>query len=377
MQPFKTRIARLVEQLAPTLPGPAAEVVRAALGVGEPSDNGLKPFPCLGRPGIMPDLSALLGRRGPLRRPRAEEPAPDTGGGSFTSHTSPTPSGVTSFKLFEPGLPEPPTALVVMLHGCTQNADDFAAGTRMNALARDYNLLVAYPEQGRAANPSRCWNWFLARHQRRGDGEPAAIAAVIATVASRHGIAAGRVMIAGLSAGGAMAAIMAEAYPELFAAVAIHSGLPVGAAHDVSSAFAAMRHAASTTGRGAEIAPVPGGVPTIVFHGDADSTVDPGNATAIVARLNAREAGLRPSTEQGVQPNGRPWTKVTGRDAAGRLRFESWTVKGAPHAWSGGSAAGSYTDPSGPDASGEMVRFFSDQLGLHPASRSPRILAAG
>lgn len=373
MQPFKTRIARLVEQLAPTLPGSAAEVVRAALGVGEPVDRAPQPFPCLARPGLMPDLSGLLGRRGPLHRlqPGADE---GTAGGTFTAHAVSTPAGLASYKLFEPGLPEPPTALVVMLHGCTQSADDFAAGTRMNALAQAHNLLVAYPEQARAANPSRCWNWFLARNQRRGEGEPAAIAAVIGAVAAAHGIAAGRVMVAGLSAGGAMAAIMAEAYPDLFAAVGIHSGLPVGAAHDVSSAFAAMRHAAGPV---AAVAPVLRGVPAIVFHGDADSTVDPGNATAIVARLNAREAGLRPATQHGAQPNGRSWTKATGRDAAGRLRFESWTVKGAPHAWSGGSPAGSYTDPAGPDASAEMVRFFRDQLALDAAANDPRRLAAG
>lgn len=377
MQPFKTKLARLVEQLAPNLPGSAAEVVRSALGVGEPSDSAPKPFPCMARPGIMPDLSALLGRRGAARRPQPGDPASGAGaaGGTFTTHAPAAPSGIASYKLFEPGLPEPPTALVVMLHGCTQSADDFAAGTRVNVLARAHNLLVAYPEQTRAANPSRCWNWFLTRNQRRGEGEPAAIAALIGELTAAHGIDAGRVMVAGLSAGGAMAAIMAEAYPELLAAVGIHSGLPVGAAHDVSSAFTAMRRAAP--GPAAGVAPMPHGVPTIVFHGDADSTVDPGNAAAIVARLNAREAGLRPATQQGIQPNGRPWTKVTGRDAAGRLRFESWTVKGAPHAWSGGSSSGSYTDPSGPDASGEMVRFFCDQLGMGAATQDPRRLAAG
>lgn len=374
MQPFKTRIARLVEQLAPTLPGSAAEVVRAALGVGETTDGAPKPFPCLARPGLMPDLTALLGRRSPLHRPRPGDPAGGSAGGTFTTHTSSSPAGVHSYKLFEPGLPEPPTALVVMLHGCTQNADDFAAGTRMNAMARAENLLVVYPEQARGANPSGCWNWFLTRNQRRGAGEPAAIAAIIGSVMATYGIEAGRIMVAGLSAGGAMAAIMAEAYPELFAAVGIHSGLPVGAAHDVASAFAAMRHA--TKGAVAGAAPTVGGVPTIIFHGDADSTVDPGNAAAIVARLNTREAGLRSATQHGVQPNGRSWTKATGRDAAGRLRFESWTVKGATHAWSGGSPTGSYTDPSGPDASGEMIRFFCDQLGM-AASKDPRRLLAG
>lgn len=375
MQPFKTRIARLVEQLAPTLPGSAAEAVRAALGVGKPAEGPPTSFPCLARPGLMPDLSALLGWRNPLQRPQPGTSDGSPGNGTFTSHAASTPAGLITYKLFEPGQPEPPTALVVMLHGCTQSADDFAAGTRMNTLAQAHNLLVAYPEQARAANPSRCWNWFLARNQRRGEGEPAAIAAVIGAVAAAHGIAAGRVMVAGLSAGGAMAAIMAEAYPELFAAVGIHSGLPVGAAHDVSSAFTAMRHAAARPA--AAIAPGSSGVPAIVFHGDADATVDPGNATAIVARLSAREAGLRTATQQGVQPSGRNWTKASGRDAAGRLRFESWTVAGAPHAWSGGSPAGSYTDPSGPDASAEMVRFFRDQLERHAAANDPRRLMAG
>ena len=375
MQPFKAKIARLVEQLAPTLPASAAEVVRAALGVGEPQGGAPKAFPCLAPPGLMPDLSALLGRRGALRRPHPGAPDPGTTGGRFTAHAVATSAGAAPYKLFEPRLAVPPTALVVMLHGCTQSADDFAAGTRMNALATVHNLLVAYPEQGRAANPSRCWNWFLTSNQRRDEGEPAAIAAVVRAVMAEHGIAPGRVMVAGLSAGGAMAAIMAEAYPELFGAAAIHSGLPVGAAHDMASAFAAMRRAAPRSP--AEGGLVVRGVPTIVFHGDADATVDPGNAAAIVARLSAREAGLRPATEHGVQPNGRSWTKETGRDGAGRLRFESWTIKGAPHAWSGGSPAGSYTDPSGPDASAEMVRFFREQVGTGVASDDPRRLAAG
>lgn len=172
-----------------------------------------------------------------------------------------------------------------------------------------------------------------------------------------------------------MAAIMAEAYPELLGAVGIHSGLPVGAAHDVSSAFAVMRHATPSAATPAD--PSARGVPTIVFHGDADATVDPAHATAIVDRLYAREAGLRPATEHGAEPNGRRWIKVTGSDSAGHLRFESWTVKGAPHAWSGGSPAGSYTDPAGPDASAAMVRFFREQVGAAMTPDDPRRLAAG
>ena len=243
-----------------------------------------------------------------------------------------------------------PLPLVVMLHGCTQDAADFAAGTGMNELAREHGCYVLYPEQSQQANPQRCWNWFKHNHQVRGRGEPATLAGMTQEVMAQHKIDAKRVYVAGLSAGGAMAAILGDAYPELFAAVGVHSGLPTGAANDVPSAFGAMhngpqgkRHAAS-------------GVPTIVFHGDGDHTVNPVNGTEVIAACV--RPGTTLETEQGRSTGGRRYTRELHRTADGKIVAEHWVVHGAPHAWAGGSSKGSYTDASGPDASAEMLRFF-------------------
>ena len=245
--------------------------------------------------------------------------------------------------------------LVVMLHGCTQNPDDFAAGTRMNRLAEERQCFVLYPAQTRSANQSRCWNWFKRAHQRRDKGEPAIIAGMTQDVVQRYGIDARRVYVAGLSAGGAMAAVMAAAYPDVYAAVGIHSGLPVGSAHDVASAFAAMRNAppARAPGAAGRI------VPAIVFHGDRDATVHPSNGAQVASQCVDRDdKSIDVIVQRGQVPGGHAYTCSVHKDAAGRVLLEHWEVHGAGHAWSGGSAAGSYTDPDGPDASREMLRFF-------------------
>jgi poly(hydroxyalkanoate) depolymerase family esterase len=273
--------------------------------------------------------------------PRAD-PAPQGTGFVAGRHTE---AGLTrDYKLCLPPRPhDKPLPLVVMLHGCKQDPDDFAAGTRMNEAALERGFAVLYPAQAQNANPSRCWNWFKHNHQGRGRGEPALLAGMVREVTKRHAIDPRRVYVAGLSAGGAMAAILGEAYPELFAAVGVHSGLPVGSAHDVKSAFEAMRHGAAGTSTGR--AP-----PTIVFHGDRDATVHPVNGERLVA---PRAAASAPEIEQG-----RGHTRRTYRDADGRAIAEHWTVHGMGHAWSGGSPQGSYTDARGPDATRELLRFF-------------------
>ncbi|KQT07559.1 extracellular catalytic domain type 1 short-chain-length polyhydroxyalkanoate depolymerase [Ramlibacter sp. Leaf400] len=254
------------------------------------------------------------------------------------------------YKLYvPPGAGSRPMPLVLMLHGCTQDPDDFAAGTRMNELAAAQGFFVLYPSQSQRANPQRCWNWFKSNHQGRGRGEPALFAGMVREVMARHSIDADRVYVAGLSAGGAMAAIVAEAYPELFAAAGVHSGLAPGVAHDVPSALEAMK-------KGGERKPRAPGVPTIVFHGDADTTVHPVNGRQVFE--SAGPAGGRAQSDE-VQANGRrKATRQIQRDATGAVTMEHWSVHGSPHAWSGGSARGSYTDPTGPDASAEMLRFF-------------------
>jgi poly(hydroxyalkanoate) depolymerase family esterase len=255
------------------------------------------------------------------------------------------------YKLFiPPQAGREPLPLVVMLHGCKQDPDDFAAGTAMNEAAAAQGFYVLYPAQSRQANPQGCWNWFKHTHQQRGRGEPALLASMTRDVMAKHAIDPRRVYVAGLSAGGAMAAIVGAAYPELYAAVGVHSGLAAGAASDLSSALAAMRRG-SVAGR-AEVH----GVPTIVFHGDADSTVHPMNGEQVIAA----SAGTA-STVEVHHVSGAGGTRASTRRRhidKGRVIAEHWVVHGSPHAWSGGRKQGSYTDTRGPDATSEMLRFF-------------------
>jgi poly(hydroxyalkanoate) depolymerase family esterase len=260
--------------------------------------------------------------------------------------------------------------LLVLLHGCKQDAADFARGTGMNELAETQKCLVLYPEQSAKANNMRCWNWFDAAHQSRDSGEPKVIAALIRQVIKTHGADPSRVYIAGLSAGGAMAAIMAGLYPDMFAAVGVHSGLPPGAAKDVVSAFAAMRSGAkksAAAGASANDENDHGFVmPTIVFHGSADKTVNPDNGDQITeAALAALDvAGIRVKRAEqsedspGTSNGRRDTTRTIYSTADGKPYVEHWAIGSGPHAWSGGDAAGSFTDPHGPSASQAMVDFF-------------------
>jgi len=247
--------------------------------------------------------------------------------------------------------------MVVMLHGCTQSPDDFANGTRMNALADEHGFIVVYPAQSANANVQKCWNWFRTQDQIRESGEPAIIAGITRDVASTYRIDERRIFVAGMSAGAAMAVILGATYPDLYAAVGAHSGLAYGAAHDMPSAFGAMR-GGSGLSRAASQAAI--AIPTIVFHGDGDHTVDARNATTIVEQTTARHdhATLRVDASTGTAPGGRTYSRTDYVDASDRVVAEQWTLHGAGHAWSGGSAAGSFTDPRGPDASREMIRFF-------------------
>jgi poly(hydroxyalkanoate) depolymerase family esterase len=244
--------------------------------------------------------------------------------------------------------------LVVLLHGCKQDPDDFAAGTRMNALAQELGFIVAYPAQARAANLSRCWNWFQPADQQRDAGEPSIIAGITREVMAGHEVDRAKVFIAGLSAGGAMAAIMGATYPDLYAAIGVHSGLPYGAADDLSSALAAMRGIASPARGGARE------VPTIVFHGDLDTTVHPSNGMRPAARTSRLGwvFPVQPICVERGEANGRRYTRTVRKNWRGRAKMEHWLVHGAGHAWSGGDPKGSYADPRGPDASREMLRYF-------------------
>ncbi len=299
--------------------------------------------------------------------------------GEFIAGTHTHASLTRAYKLYvPPRADDRRLPLVVMLHGCTQDPDDFATGTGMNGLAREQGVYVLYPGQASDANPQRCWNWFKHTHQARGRGEAAVIATMTQAVIDSHGIDPDRVYIAGMSAGGAMASVVAAAYPDVFAAVGVHSGLPPGAARSLPQALAAMRtgsvEADPRAGAQAGSPPRLNGmkpqppaelpVPTIVFHGDRDPTVHPRNGEQVVAAVLRSRVGAalasegRPVVEQDVSAGGRRFTRAIHTSDSGRPVVEHWMVHGAGHAWSGGQPGGSYTDAQGPDASREMLRFF-------------------
>jgi poly(hydroxyalkanoate) depolymerase family esterase len=311
----------------------------------------------LGGGASLKDLLSRLSHHGRVnpKRHRTVDSGPPLPGrwldGSYANQ-----AGQRDYKLYVPsGYTGQPVPLIAMLHGGTQTADDFAAGTRMNELAERHTFLVVYPEQSASANPMRYWNWFQQAHQHRDAGEPSLIAGITRHVAAEYAVEAARVYVAGFSAGAAMAAVMATCYPDVYAALGVHSGLPYGVARDVTSAFAAMKHGGPRT-------TAAGTSPLIVFHGDSDPTVDPVNADGLVeARL--RSAGepssrYRKVTHGGHVPEGRRYTCNVFTHADGSSVIEQWTIHQSGHAWSGGSSHGTYTDPLGPDASAELVRFF-------------------
>ena len=266
------------------------------------------------------------------------------------------PSGSREYKVYRPWLTRG-RPLVVMLHGCNQTADEFSAATRMNRLADRMGFIVVYPQQAAAAHPSRCWNWFNAVHQERGSGEPSLIAGITREAIERHRADPRRVYVAGLSAGGAMAAIMGHTYPDLYAAVGIHSGLPYAAARNTMSALAAMRGLRATLDPRYRPSYFRA-IPTIVFHGDLDTTVHARNS--LQAIVQASPVAEEPAIEvvQKGEKNGRRYTRTLHKDASGRIALELGLVQGGVYAWSGGSRTGTYSDPAGPDASRAMLDFF-------------------
>ena len=315
----------------------------AEIRVDLETDHRLRPLRPLG------EVVAKLGKMTPklqrnTKSPKLTIPA----GAKFLDGSFTCAAGARTYKLYVPSYsPVHPRGLIVMLHGCTQNSADFAAGTRMNDLAEIEGMLVVYPNQTTHANSSGCWNWFNPRDQNHGQGEPSIIAGITTEVMATYNIDPHQVFIAGLSAGGAMAVVMGHTYPNLYSAVGVHSGLPYQSANDVISAFAAMR--GEIRNHSPQLKPR-----VIVFHGDADKTVHPSNALAMMNSDNRRAA----ETIEGVSVGGIKYTRTIIEDQNKTPLSEVWLMHGAGHAWSGGSPAGSYTDSKGPDASKEIMKFF-------------------
>jgi poly(hydroxyalkanoate) depolymerase family esterase len=311
----------------------------------------------------------------PFARPGRAPSVPE--GAAYLTRRFRSEEGARDYKVYVPRDArgrKPP--LVVMLHGCTQNPDDFALGTGMNDLADEHGFIVAYPMQPASANQSGCWNWFNPTDQSRGVGEPSIIAGLTRSIMAEFDIDDDRVYVAGLSAGGAMAAIMGAAYPELYAATGVHSGPAYGFATDIVSAFAAMRGSPNfnQTGAKATVGKTVSGVRTIVFHGASDRTVHPSNAEAIFSQARVAFDGGAQVTQFDGAVRGRNYTRTVVADAEGVPYAEYWEVEGLGHAWSGGSPHGSHTDSLGPEASREMLRFFLEGAGI--ASPSEIVRAA-
>jgi poly(hydroxyalkanoate) depolymerase family esterase len=378
-----TRQGRLAEATAliqqtlasPTVPWRTADAPSAGDETGSTPGrypDGLPPALSAGRgtklgrvlPGWVTRRRTLPSQDGEtvVRPNRPATPAAKRPAGRFEAFSYANAAGTRDYRLYVPsGHDGGPLPLVVMLHGGTQDAATFAAATGMNDLAERQGFLVVYPEQPASANPGKFWNWFVPGHQRRDDGEPSLIAGITRQVIERYGADATRVYVAGFSAGGAMAAVMAAVYPDLYAAAGVHSGVPYAAASDVSSAFAAMKRGSSRPA-GSTARPVP----LIVFHGDRDSTVAPANAAGLIGdALAAASPDAHPGTQPAVVttgqvPGGHAYTRTRYQDPEGAGLAERWIIHQGGHTWSGGVSNASYTDPRGPDASAELIRFFEE-----------------
>ena len=358
MKPFEQFIGQMLEsarRVQARDPQAATDIIQQALAQAGLLTSQQKTDASPQAPEFV-DLNSPPAWSKPKSRPRPATKPQSRLPGRFIVGSHVCEAGSRRYKLYIPAKPaEGRRPLVVMLHGCTQNPDDFAVGTGMNALAEELGVLVLYPEQDGRANHSHCWNWFEPGHQARDAGEPGILAGMTREVMREYDAEPSQVFVAGMSAGGAMAAVLGAEYPELFAAIGVHSGLPAGSARDMITGLQAMKK----PGRGRSLREA---VPVIVFHGDADHVVNQGNGEAVLKQFVGAHAGLRATplhaSETESTQGGRRATHRTWRDEEGRAMAEHWVVHGAGHTWAGGDAAGSHTDALGPNASREMLRFF-------------------
>jgi poly(hydroxyalkanoate) depolymerase family esterase len=281
-----------------------------------------------------------------------------------------------AYKLFIPSSYRDGTAmpLVLMLHGCLQDNDQFAQVTRMNALAEQHGFLAVYPMQNTSVNPAKCWVWWEPASQQRGSGEPGFFASLVDKVRASYSVDPYRTHVAGFSGGAAAAVVLGAVYPDLFASIAVGSGLEFKAAESLNTSFPAMSIGGpGPAGQGdkayAAMGPRARVVPVIVFHGTKDSTVNPVNGNQVLsqwAQTNDRAdngvdddsiTDTAAETETGRAPGGKTFTRTVYRSATGDVVMEKYLIDGMAHAWSGG-ASGSYSDPGGPDASALAWAFF-------------------
>lgn len=318
-----------------------------------------------------------------LFRERQPTPPRALGEGRWVGGSASCAPGSRKYKLWIPASHDPQLAspLVVMLHGCRQKPGNLAEISGMNVVADKNNFLAVYPEQPLHANLLRCWNWFDPKHQSRGAGEPAVLAAVIEQVSSSYKVDGSRVYVAGISAGGAMAVILGATYPDLISAVGVVAGMEYGAAAGMSEGLAAMKHGGpdpEQQGLAAFAAMRQGlserprhRMPVIIFQGDADPYVNTLNASQIMSQWARTNQCLNGHEQDGcvldnaqpakaTVPGGRNFEKYAYKDAGGRLLMEKWMVEGMGHAWPGSPVAADYADPKGPNASEEMWRFFCE-----------------
>lgn len=304
-------------------------------------------------------------------------------GGSWVRGTVKNSFGSRDYKLWLSSgyRKEKPVPLVLMLHGCMQTAEDLATISGMNALADENNFLVVYPEQVAAANPLRCWNWFDAKHQGRDEGEPALIAAVVQGIHSSYTIHARRVYVVGISAGGAMAVVMAANYPELFAGLGVIAGEEYKAATTVEAGLASMKAGGPDPNQQGllayqamqkSLAGTKKRMPVIAFHGSKDPYLNPLNTDQLIAQWaqtndylddgkdNDSVSIQSPNETKGAVPNGYSYTRSQYKDSGGRLLMEKWIVESLGHAWPGSPIPNQFADPKGPKASAEIWRFFGE-----------------
>jgi poly(hydroxyalkanoate) depolymerase family esterase len=304
-------------------------------------------------------------------------------GGSWTGGTVKNSFGSRDYKLWlATGYrKEKPAPLVLMLHGCMQKAEDLAALAGMNDLADEHNFLVAYPQQAVTSNPLGCWNWFDPKHQSRDAGEPALIAAVVQDIRSAYNIDAKRIYVAGISAGGAMAVVMATTYPELFAGLGVMAGVEYKAGITVEGGLASMKSGGPDPNQQGLLAfqtmqqslgAAKKRMPVIAFHGTKDPYLNPVNTEQLIAQWaqtndylddgkdNDSVSIKSPLETKGAIPNGYSYTRTQYKDSHGRLLMEKWIVDGLGHAWSGSPIANQFADAKGPKASAETWRFFTE-----------------